>query len=58
MNIAKICVFHVFLILLDQCYFGQYIENCLKPVKKMDAYHLQYTLDEDIKFEGKNVQNY
>lgn len=31
MNIAKICVFHVFLILLDQCYFGQYIENCLKP---------------------------
>lgn len=31
MNIAKICVFHVFLILLDQRYFGQYIENCLKP---------------------------
>lgn len=31
MKIAKICVFHVFLILLDQCYFGQYIENCLKP---------------------------
>lgn len=27
-------------------------------VKKMDAYHLQYTLDEDIKFEEKNVQNY
>lgn len=24
----------------------------------MDAYHLQYTLDEDIKFEEKNVQNY
>lgn len=31
MKIAKICVFHVFFILLDQCYFGQYIENCLKP---------------------------
>lgn len=31
MKIAKICVFHVFLILLDQCYYGQCIENCLKP---------------------------